>query len=103
MNDETDFTKVLEVAHNLTPLNNSHSQVLRSITLARRVETGDVFGYYQPTVDRSRFVLYFQAESGHSSFRKSNQRNPLDNFRTNDRNVDSGVQSFPLVGVRVGE
>ena len=102
-NDGTDFTKVLEVAHNLTPLNRSQSQYLRSITLARGVETGDVFGFYQPTVDKSQFVLYFQSESGRSSFRKSNQRNPLDSFRINDRNVDSSIQNFPLVGVRVGE
>ncbi len=99
----TEFTKIHETAADLKPVFGSDSNLYQSISLSVPVERGDVFGYYQPTIHQSRYVLYYQTESRHVSWRKTNVRSAPDDFRTRDRGVEGSVQDFPLVGVIAGK
>ncbi len=98
----TEFTKIHGTAAALIPVFGS-SNLYQSISLSVPVERGDVFGCYQPAIDQSRYVLYYQTESGHVSWRKTNVRSAPDDFRTRDRGVEGSVQDFPLVGVIAGK
>ena len=73
---------------------------LYAISVSWQVQTGDVFGVYQPDLKKSRYSFAMQDEGGELSYVMRNQRRARDIFDTS--RFDATGHPYPLVNVEAG-
>ena len=99
---QTEFSRVHEVSAGLTALHGI-SNVFSYSQLSWGVVGGDILGFYQPDLKKSRYVLSFQADSGFPASRIGDQRDSRDRFNKLDRGVENIIYDYPLISVSVGQ
>lgn len=99
---QTEFSRLHEISTGLSAVRET-SNIFSYSQLSWRVTSGDVLGFYQPDLKKSKYSLSFQADSGFVASRIGNQRDSQARFNKLDRGVENIVHDYPLVSVSVGQ
>ena len=99
--DSSSSSRYSKVHHtdgaNVINVERSH---LYATSVSWRVQTGDVFGVYQPDIGKSRYNFAMQEVGGEISYLLDNQKRAPGRFDTS-RSDDTG-NPYPLISVEAG-